>query len=538
MTQINHKANAKPKPKSKNIASKNKNTPTDTIDIIDNIDDATIIKHNHLIEARYHLPLMEQRILLFLIAKFNFKPNITEQPEQNTNHTYLDNLKIHISASELLKCFDLSNQGNNFNSMHKACDNLMSFKLDISNTQEILMINVFSSIRYKRGSGSITAVFSHEIMPYLYALKSHFTKYKLTHVAKFKSDYSIRIYELLKMHEFQAVNNQFFKMISMLEFKKILGIENKYAKFSNFEMDVLKRSQDEINDKSDLSVNYEKIKQGKIIHSIKFMCESKPDINMNENLMFTQIEQSTHPLALHGNKKNKPTAKKHSILKKTAVVKLAENTENDIPTKTNTKISTKVDNKKEQLQLMLLEDIYIDNDNDNSNIKNLIHACEKASIRPALYNKWLKNYSVDTVYKNFMYTLQQFKANKINNIAAYMYKALEHNYAQEEHANGSAQVQTVQTHSNIEYAATQAILNEQEQKQTQNKQLKKISEYTLAIFNALDKSIQNNVLNMVFDEYPELKAYYEKNKFGGHMPYFVNIALQRLNLYEEDKSQN
>jgi plasmid replication initiation protein len=483
------------------------------------IEDATIIKHNHLIEARYHLPLMEQRILLFLIAKFNFEPDFSEQ---EIKESYLENLKIHISATELLKCFDLSNQGNNFSSMHKACDNLMSFKLDISTTQEILMINVFSSIRYKRGSGSITAVFSHEIMPYLYALKSHFTKYKLTHVAKFKSDYSIRIYELLKMHEFQAVNNKFFKMISMLEFKKILGIEHKYSKFSNFEMDVLKRSQHEINDKSDLSVNYEKIKQGKIIHAIKFMCESKEDVNIHENAIFIQ---HTHPLLLHPIKKNKAhkvTQKKHAMLRSNKIkqdIKIYQN---------NPNINTQIEI---DLNLELNTETILNTNTDvNSAVniqQNLIHQFQQANIRPELYQKWLHNYSLDLVQKNFMYTLKQFKNNKIKHIGAYMYKALEHNYALEDHCNNIAyQDLAKKTQQNN----TKIILDEQKQKQQHNKQIKKIGDHALNIFNALDAQKQQQVLDDVFSTYPELQSYYNKNQFGGHMPYFLSLSLKKLNL--------
>lgn len=230
----------------------------------------TVVKHNQMIEARYSMSIMEQRILLFLISNLDF------ESQQNIT-------QVQILTADLIKFFDISNQGNNFTSIRNACQSLMSCKIDLSNTDEVHLINIFGEIQHKKGSGIINANFYPKIMPYLAELKSHFTKYKLSAVAKFKSEYSIRIYELLKMHEYQASNNSFFKIIETSVLRKILGITNKYKNFNNFETDVLKRASREINEKSDITIRYEKIKTGKVISEIKFICTSK---NKNYSIEF------------------------------------------------------------------------------------------------------------------------------------------------------------------------------------------------------------------------------------------------------------
>lgn len=237
----------------------------------------TVVKHNQMIEARYSMSIMEQRILLFLISQLDFKnQNITQ---------------VQILTADLINFFDISNQGSAFTSIRNACQSLISCKIDLSNTDAVHLINIFGEIYHEKGSGVINANFYPKIMPYLAELKSHFTKYKLSAVAKFKSEYSIRIYELLKMHEYQASNNNFFKVIETPVLRKILGITDKYKNFNNFETDVLKRATKEINEKSDINIEYKKIKKGKVITEIKFICILKHKIyNLNLNKEFIRNE--------------------------------------------------------------------------------------------------------------------------------------------------------------------------------------------------------------------------------------------------------
>lgn len=93
-------------------------------------------------------------------------------------------------------------------------------------------------------------------MPYLLQLKERFTRYELKNILYFKNKYSIRIYELLKQYE---KNRK--KEINIKELRGYLGIkEGEYKRFDNFDRVILKGTKEEINEHTDIEINYEKNK--------------------------------------------------------------------------------------------------------------------------------------------------------------------------------------------------------------------------------------------------------------------------------------
>ncbi len=398
----------------------------------------TVVKHNQMIEARYSMSIMEQRILLFLISQLDFNnPNITQ---------------IKILTADLINFFNISNQGSAFTSIRSACQSLMSCKIDLSNTDAVHLINIFGEIYHEKGSGVISANFYPKIMPYLAELKSHFTKYKLSAVAKFKSEYSIRIYELLKMHEYQASNNNFFKVIETPVLRKILGITDKYKNFNNFETDVLKRATKEINEKSDINIEYKKIKKGKVITEIKFICISKQKIsNLN------------------------------------------------------------------------LDKEFLINEEDEKLKKFLQSEFETLGIKASTYQKWFEIYNLNLIKNNFNYTMKEYSLNKIKNITGYMNKALENNYW------NISELEKIAKKIKEEELYKARIQKELEEEQEREK-IKQQEIEAINIFSGLDENKKKLVLDDLFLNYSHLRKYYETFGFSGHMPYFLLITLQKLNI--------
>ena len=398
----------------------------------------TVVKHNQMIEARYSMSIMEQRILLFLISQLDFKnPSVTQ---------------VKILTADLIKFFDISNQGNNFTSIRNACESLMSCKIDLSTTDAVHLINVFGEIHHKKGSGVINANFYPKIMPYLAELKSHFTKYKLSAVAKFKSEYSIRIYELLKMHEYQASNNNFFKVIETSVLRKILGITDKYKNFNNFETDVLKRATKEINEKSDINIEYKKIKTGKVITEIKFICISKNKIyNLN------------------------------------------------------------------------LDKEFLTNEEDEK-LKNFLQSeFNSLGIKSSIYKKWFEIYNLNLIKNNFDYTIKEYGLNKVKNITGYMNKALENNYW---NISELEKIAKKIKEEDLYNAKIQKEMEEQKEREI----LKEKENKAIDIFNKFPEHQQEIILKELFTSYPHLKKYYETFSFSGHMPYFLLITLEKINI--------
>lgn len=71
------------------------------------------------------------------------------------------------------------------------------------------MFRGFLIFEYVEGSGIVQVEFHKSLKPYLLQLQEYgnFTKYQINNVVNFKSQYSIRLYELLKLKSFTNSSN-------------------------------------------------------------------------------------------------------------------------------------------------------------------------------------------------------------------------------------------------------------------------------------------------------------------------------------------
>lgn len=136
--------------------------------------------------------------------------------------------------------------------------------------------------------------FNHRIMPYLIELKTNFKQYQISELITLKSKYSIILYKWLstfynqyEFHREKEYRNKGLLYeyqnpeISIEELRILTNTINEYDRFDNFERWVLKRPVDEINQKTEFIITYDKIKSGKFIGSIKFHIEKKQSVSKN-----------------------------------------------------------------------------------------------------------------------------------------------------------------------------------------------------------------------------------------------------------------
>ena len=117
--------------------------------------------------------------------------------------------------------------------------------------------------------------FSPVLEPYLLNLKETYTKYRLGYVINFKSEYSFRLYEIMKQYE--KIGE---RTVLVEELKELLMIDNnKYQKYSHLKSFVIQKAMQEINQYSDIKINLEKEeKEGKKVVGLVF------SINKNDYL--------------------------------------------------------------------------------------------------------------------------------------------------------------------------------------------------------------------------------------------------------------
>ncbi|MCB1659990.1 MAG: replication initiation protein, partial [Pseudomonadales bacterium] len=225
-------------------------------------------KHNELIEAKYKLTLNEQRLILNLITI------LTPDDDDFMDYT--------IQASDVALMFGVQDR-DFYIKLQDAVKTLMNRTIDISKGNVVELVHWFSNIRYVRGSGKINVRFDKAIKPYLLQLKDHFTQYQIGAIAQFKSSYSVRFYELLKMKEFQGNGGQFYRIFPIEELRAYMQLEpTEYSVFQDLKKRVIVPALKEIDQHSDLSivqVNY--IKKGRSIDSIKITVDPKKQILMD-----------------------------------------------------------------------------------------------------------------------------------------------------------------------------------------------------------------------------------------------------------------
>jgi plasmid replication initiation protein len=220
-----------------------------------------ITKSNKLIEARYHLKLSEQRIILSSISLIEAKSVIF--PDSVTV-TAVDLVRIY-GIDDATAYRTLMAMGNFLESGR----NSITLKDTDSLSHKCVWV---SSTKYYKKEGRLVLAFSPDVKEYLQGLKKQFTTYNLQSIAQLKTGYSIRLYELIvrfsKTHRLT---------LTVQELKDILKIPNDtYKVFSDFKKRVIVPSIKEIKESSDINivdVIYKKTKRS--VTHLHFFFEKK-----------------------------------------------------------------------------------------------------------------------------------------------------------------------------------------------------------------------------------------------------------------------
>ncbi|MBC8059631.1 MAG: replication initiation protein [Clostridiaceae bacterium] len=213
-----------------------------------------LVKSNYFIEASYKLSLQEHRITYILTTKIE-KNDEEFKPYRFSSKEITNILKNHkFTMAELIK----------------TIDSLRNKELVIRKESSVLTTKWLSSAEYF-DDGTMELCFDTKLKPYLLQLKDKFTSLDFDNAIKFKSTYSIRMYELLK--QYKAIGERVLEIEDLRE-KFCIG-ENEYERYNDFKRKIIIQAQNEINKNTEISFDYEEIKKGKKIVAIKFKINSK-----------------------------------------------------------------------------------------------------------------------------------------------------------------------------------------------------------------------------------------------------------------------
>lgn len=224
-----------------------------------------VVKSNDLIQRnRFELSLPEQKTVAYICSMI--------QPMQTEESGF--QLEYEFKIREYCKICGIDyDNGKNYQDVKATLKKLRdkSMWLTLPDGSETT-VGWLAKATTNKKSGIAHIKLDEDMVPYLFDLKQKFTQYQLYNVLGMKSAFSVRIYELMKSYSFRHTIT--FKLD---ELKKLLMVEDvkSYNRFPDFRRKVLEKAQLEINELTDINIEFEPIKTGRKVTSIKFIIEEK-----------------------------------------------------------------------------------------------------------------------------------------------------------------------------------------------------------------------------------------------------------------------
>ena len=223
-----------------------------------------VVKHNSLIRSRYDYTLAELRLVITIASMIKVEDE--------------DFQEYVVPAKEYAELMG-ADAHNTRKAVKKLGDMLLSKPLHIPTVGGFAVCNWFAWYEYK--DGMIHCSFHPKLKPYLLQLKEQFTKYRLENILKFKSVYSIRMYELAKSWEARGEFE-----ISVEDLRKMFGLEGKYKLYADMKRKVIERAIKEINSLSDIRLSYREKKLGRKVTDLIFTI--KPNLPKEKNYLASE----------------------------------------------------------------------------------------------------------------------------------------------------------------------------------------------------------------------------------------------------------
>lgn len=226
-----------------------------------------VTKDNSLIGASYSLGVVEQRLIFLAII---------EAREQKTLIEAGGLLRIY--AQSYAKQFDVEKH-TSYEAMKRAVEGLYEAGFAYSKLDERSgKIGHYKSrwvdkIGYIDDLGCVELVFASDVIPLITRLEARYTEYELKQVVGLQSEYAIRLYELIIQWRSVGKTNP----ISLTELREKLGLVDEYKRIEAFKRRVLDLAVKQINEHTDITVEYEQHKNGRVIRGFTFRFKVKKD---------------------------------------------------------------------------------------------------------------------------------------------------------------------------------------------------------------------------------------------------------------------
>lgn len=152
-----------------------------------------------------------------------------------------------------------------------ATEGMMSRVFSVTTEKSIKQISMFQKVEYLTGTGIIEFELTQHILPHLFHIQEKFTSFGLAAALRLSSKYAKRIYPLCSQWKDLGETKKY----DIQELKKILGLldikgNEKLKLFKDFRVNVLDVAVKQINEHTELCINYKLEKVGRSVKNIIF----------------------------------------------------------------------------------------------------------------------------------------------------------------------------------------------------------------------------------------------------------------------------
>ncbi len=156
---------------------------------------------------------------------------------------------------------------------------------DENGRKRIRQMWLFEYVEYVEGSSSFKVKINETARPYFFELKNNFTAMQLKSVLNCSSKYAKRLYGIAC--QWRSVGSKRFEIV---ELKKMLGLIDKkgneqYTEITAFRKEVLEIAKKQINEHTDIEIDFELKKRGRSFHWVTLHINSQK---------FKQLEINFH----------------------------------------------------------------------------------------------------------------------------------------------------------------------------------------------------------------------------------------------------
>lgn len=217
----------------------------------------TVTLANAVVQSAQQLTLTEKRLVMLAVSRID--PRSKTLPER----------PIKVTAEEFAEAFELSPR-DAYAELRRGSDSILAKHITRQREGQrgpiVERYAWLSRADYATGEGWIALRFNPEIAPYLVDLQGRFTRYQLAQAGALRSLYSWRLLEHLEMFARTG-----WWQPEVEEFNRVMETPNSYrANFAQVRRWVIEPAVSELRDKDGWSIDWEPIKRGRKVHSLRF----------------------------------------------------------------------------------------------------------------------------------------------------------------------------------------------------------------------------------------------------------------------------